>query len=96
MREQVAEVGCDMGKHKSVIIENQGPAGMLYGFANDAWMTAGNNSGSVEMTIEKLDKDFAQPVPVWTLHSTMRHRRKVNDWVSTDTEAWKWRHSQPA
>jgi uncharacterized protein (DUF2235 family) len=96
MREQVAPVGCDLGKHKSVIIQNNGPAGMLYAFANDAWMTAGNNSGSLEMTIERLDKDPATPVPVWTLHSTMRHRRKATDWVSTDTEAWQWKHSQPA
>ena len=34
MREQVAPVGCDLGKHKSVIIQNNGPAGMLYAFVH--------------------------------------------------------------
>jgi hypothetical protein len=96
MREQVAPVGCDLDEHKSVIIQNNGPAGMLYAFANDAWMTAGNNSGSLEMTIERLHKDPAKAVPVWALNATTRHRRKATDWVSTDTEAWHWTHSPAA
>lgn len=96
MREQVAPVGCDLDMHNSVIIANNGPAGMLYAFANDAWMTAGNNSGRLEMTIERLTKDPAPPVPVWTLDSITRHGKKATDWVSTDTEAWQWTHSQPA
>jgi hypothetical protein len=96
MREQVAPVGCDLDKHKSVIIQNDGPAGVLYAFANDAWMTAGNNSGGLGMTIQRLGKDDAADVPVWTLSCAMRHRKKPNDWVSTDSEAWQWTHSQPA
>jgi uncharacterized protein (DUF2235 family) len=96
MREQVAPIGCDFDKHDSVIVQNNGTAGILYAFANDAWMTAANNSGGLEMTIERLDEDSDPTVPVWTLSCTMRHRKRPTDWLSTDTEAWQWTHSRPA
>jgi uncharacterized protein (DUF2235 family) len=96
MREQVAPIGCDFDKHDSVVIRNDGAAGVLYAFANDAWMTAANNSGGLEMTIHRLGNDDACNVPMWTLSRTMRHRKRPTDWLSVDTESWRWTHSQPA
>lgn len=96
MREQVAPVGCDFANPgDSVVIQNDGEAGMLYAYANDAWMTAGNNSGGVEMTIQRLDTDNPK-APVWVLSAITRQQRKPSDWLSKDTEAWRWTHSPPA
>lgn len=41
--------------------------GMLYLFANDLWQTAGNNSGALDLTIERLAGDPGGTEPLWHL-----------------------------
>lgn len=41
--------------------------GMLYVFANDLWQTVGNNSGAIDLTIERLAGDPGGAEPLWHL-----------------------------
>ena len=55
LREQIAPVGERPAmRGSSVVICMMARDGMLHLFANDAWMTAANNSGGLEMAIERL------------------------------------------
>ncbi len=99
---QIAPVGRDLTEpNKSVVIQNNGDAGLLHIFANDAWMTAANNSGGLVMTIEHLDYRQAIDEPLWTFAPTVRRRsaqrgrRKTEGkgWIPADLQSWRWRKS---
>ncbi len=55
LRRQVAAIGTKMVAGRPVIIRNDAGAGLLYLFANDAWATAANNSGSLALCIQRVD-----------------------------------------
>jgi uncharacterized protein (DUF2235 family) len=87
MREQVAPVGGDLAKPgASIVIRNDGPAGLLYVFANDLWMTAANNSGALDLTIRRLPEGAPADEPLWT--STGRRDRR-------NGQAWHWVRTPP-
>jgi hypothetical protein len=87
MREQVAPLGADLAERgASILVKNDGPAGLLYTFANDLWMTAVNNSGAVDLTIQRLSDDTLVDKPLWTLTSREDH---------LGSKAWHWVRTQP-
>lgn len=72
--EQLAPIGGDLvGVGKSVYLHVAAdvPDGMLWFFANDYWMFASNNSGSVRLTIDHVDAPPAH-APLWTLQMEPR------------------------
>jgi hypothetical protein len=73
---QVAAIGRDLPwPGRSIALRNDAPAGLLYLFANDWWQTASNNSGGLQLRIERLDEpDIA--IPLWTT-------RACGSWVRT-------------
>lgn len=94
MREQVAPVGRDLLEPgDSVVIQNNADDGILYLFANDSWMTAANNSGGLELTIERLAPDSDVTAPLWTLSPVIAGKRRPTGWRGTHNEAWRWRRS---
>ena len=67
----MAPVGRDLRNRPgdSIVIQNNADDGVLYFFANDSWMTAANNSGGLEMTLQRLPADEPAQGPVWTFAS---------------------------
>lgn len=98
LRHQVAPVGRDLAeKGKSVVIQNNGGDGMLHVFANDAWMTAANNSGVLQMEIVRLAPDM-QPIdePVWTLAPRVHHEKQRSakpGWIPAGLQSFQWSRS---
>ena len=87
MREQVAPVGLTLAQQgASVLVRNNGPAGILYAFANDLWMTAANNSGALNLTIELVLGEAPPETPLWTLAS----------YGPEEHRAWRWIPPQSA
>ena len=85
LREQVAPVGGNLAaRGASVLIKNDGPAGVLFAFANDLWMMAANNSGAIDLRIERLPDDTPIAEPLWTskLHG------------KPGRQAWHWEQAQ--
>ncbi|MBN9562251.1 MAG: DUF2235 domain-containing protein [Alphaproteobacteria bacterium] len=73
---QVAAIGQDLAwPGSSIMLRNDAPAGLLYLFANDWWQTASNNSGGLQLRIERLDEPDAT-LPLWTT-------RACGSWVRT-------------
>jgi hypothetical protein len=68
------------------VIRNDGPAGLLYVFANDLWMTAANNSGALDLVIQRLPDGTSIGEPLWT--STPRTDRR-------NGQAWRWIRTPP-
>ena len=64
---------------------------LLHLFANDAWMTAANNSGGLEMTLQRLPADEPAQGPVWTFAS--RRSKGGREWIPANTEQWRWSRS---
>jgi hypothetical protein len=97
LRHQIAPVGRDLtAKGSSVIIQNNGRDGVVHVFANDAWMTAANNSGVLQMEIVRLAADAAVDAPVWTVtqevHSKKR-RPEEPGWIPAGLQPWRWSRS---
>ena len=96
LRQQVAPVGCDLKvRGDSVVIQNNGADGLLHVFANDAWMTAANNSGGLEMSIERLPANSVVGEPIWTFAPRVSRRGKKgrSDWIPADFQPWRWSRS---
>ena len=96
LREQVAPVGCDLKKRgDSIVIQNNGADGLLHTFANDAWMTAANNSGGLLMTIERLPTNAAIDEPIWTFAPRVQDESKKRraDWIPAGFQPWRWSRS---
>ncbi len=92
LRQQIAPVGRDLrNRGDSVVIQNNGEDCLLHLFANDAWMTAANNSGGLEMTLQRLTADEPAGGPVWTFASRRSGRRR--GWIPANTEQWHWSRS---
>jgi hypothetical protein len=92
LRQQIAPVGRDLkNRGDSVVIQNNGEDCLLHLFANDAWMTAANNSGGLEMTLQRLTADEPAQGPVWTFAS--RRSRGRRGWIPANTEQWRWSRS---
>ena len=86
LREQVAPVGGDLSaRGASILIKNDGPAGVLFAFANDLWMTAVNNSGAIDLTIERLPDDTPVAEPLWTSKLHGQQGRQAWHWERTQT-----------
>lgn len=68
---QIAAIGQDMGEGNAVYIRNRAPGGMLYGFANDLWVTDANNRGGLDLRIERVDPAKIDG-PLWTLEAEGR------------------------
>ena len=97
LRRQVAPVGRDLVEKKSsVVIQNNGGDGMLHLFANDAWMTAANNSGVLTMEIVRLPATEPIFEPIWTLAQRV-HRGKRRSggapWIPADLQPLQWTRS---
>ncbi len=72
---QLAPIGRDLGrKNAAVLIRNEAQSGLLYLFANDWWQAASNNSGGLQLRIERVAGD-AEASPVWTLDPAGRWQR---------------------
>ena len=68
LRWQVAPLGACLGSPgDSLLLRSEHSAGMLYLFANDLWQTVGNNSGALELRLERLPGDPGGPEPLWLL-----------------------------
>ena len=96
LRQQVAAVGCDLRKRgDSVVIQNNGADGLLHAFANDAWMTAANNSGGLLMMIARLPANAAIDEPIWTFAARIQDATKKRraDWIPTGFQPWRWSRS---
>ena len=92
LRQQIAPVGRDLrNRGDSVVIQNNGADCLLHLFANDAWMTAANNSGGLEMTLQRLPADEPAQGPVWTFAS--RRSKGGREWIPANTEQWRWSRS---
>ena len=94
LRQQIAPVGRDFKKRgDSVVIQNNDPDGLLHPFANDAWMTAANNSGGLEMTLQRLRKDEHSKVRCGpSRRAAACGRKKPADGISD--QKWRWTHSE--
>jgi hypothetical protein len=96
LREQVAPIGRDLEeKSQSVVIQNNGGDGMVHVFANDAWMTATNNSGVLTMEIVRLRPTEQVSEPIWTLAQRV-HRSKHPSragWMPPDWQPLQWSRS---
>ena len=97
LRHQVAPVGRDLVEKKSsVVIQNNGGDGMLHLFANDAWMTAANNSGVLTMEIVRLAAQEPIFEPIWTLAQQVRRSRRRSGeaaWIPADLQPLQWSRS---
>jgi hypothetical protein len=100
LRQQVGAVGRDLKQPgDSVVIRNNGGDGLLYLFANDAWMTAANNSGGLEMTIVRLTDEEVVTGPIWSFAETARSGgkddgpREARSWMPEGYEPWRWSRS---
>ena len=72
---QLAAIGQDLGRqHASVLIRNEAESGLLHVFANDWWQAASNNSGSLQLRIERVE-GHVDAAPVWTLDPAGRWQR---------------------
>ena len=88
LRQQIAPVGRDLrNRGDSVVIQNYGEDCLLHLFANDAWMTAANNSGGLEMTLQRLTADEPARVLCWTFAS--RRSKGGRGWIPANTERWR-------
>ena len=66
---QVAPIGSDLhNPGDAVSLHNDAAAGLLYVFANDWWLTAGNNAGAVRLQIKRQDGP-SQGTRSWKLAS---------------------------
>lgn len=72
---QVAPLGLNLPVAGSaVLLRSDRPTGMFYLFANDLWQTVGNNSGALELTLERLPGDPGTDEPLWHLPEAGRWR----------------------
>lgn len=96
LREQIAPVGRDLAmRGSSVVIQHDGEDGMLHLFANDAWMTAANNSGGLEMAIERLPAEATVDGPVWRFAAASSSEGSDDDppgsdWIPEGFQPWRW------
>ena len=71
-------------------------AAMLHLFANDAWMTAANNSGVLTMEIVRLPAKEPILEPIWTLAQRV-HRSKrrsgATPWATAYLQPLQWSRS---
>ena len=58
-------------------IAMEAPSGMLYSFANDAWLFAENNSGALTFAIRRIEVDSATFTPDATIHADGRITRRL-------------------
>ncbi|HWT07832.1 MAG TPA: hypothetical protein VN329_01630, partial [Roseomonas sp.] len=67
--DQVAPIGESLAAPGASVLlrSDRWSDGMLYVFANDLWQTAGNNSGALDLTIERLRGDPGGAEPLWHL-----------------------------
>ncbi len=72
---QLAAIGQDLGRQDaSVLIRNEAESGLLHVFANDWWQAASNNSGGLQLHIERVE-GHGDAAPVWTLDPGGRWQR---------------------
>lgn len=69
-------IGRYLQRKSRAIIATDAPAGMLYSFANDAWLFAENNSGALTFAIRRIDTAIETVTPDATIHADGRITRR--------------------
>jgi len=59
--EQLIPIGRYFPKKTRAIIAMEAPSGMLFSFANDAWLFTENNSGALNFAIRRIDGETVTP-----------------------------------